>query len=57
MLGRRRRRESAVPGRAAGSCAGEIEVKYSVSGFEVPEQKDNWASKSLLVFIRGFFRG
>jgi hypothetical protein len=55
MLGRRRRRESAVPGRAA--AAVQIEVKISKSKYpvRVPEQKDNWASKSL--FTRGFFRG
>jgi len=58
MLGRRRRRESAVPGRAALWCRSKS--KYPV---RVPEQKDNWASKSysfgilsrlIIVHVKGY---
>jgi len=65
MLGRRRRRESAVPGRAA---AVPIEVLYRYCALwenpvRVPEQKDNWASKSysfgilsrlIIVHVKGY---
>jgi hypothetical protein len=47
MLGRRRRRESAVPGQAGLLLRCRSKSKYPV---RVPEQKDNWASKSLFSY-------